>query len=102
MESISSLAQRWLDLDQDEVSRKEISDLLEAGDEAELEKRLRNRIAFGTAGLRSSMKAGFAHMNSLTVLQASQGLADYILSTGLAEDNSNKHSIVIGYDARYN
>jgi phosphoglucomutase len=89
MESISSLAQRWLELDQDEASRKEISDLVQAGDEAELEKRLRNRIAFGTAGLRSSMKAGFAHMNSLTVLQASG-------------DGSSKHSIVIGYDARYN
>lgn len=100
MESISSLAQRWLDLDKDEVSRKEISGLLEAGNEAELEKRLRTRIAFGTAGLRSSMKAGFAHMNSLTVLQASHGLADYVLST--SENTSVKHSVVIGYDARYN
>jgi phosphoglucomutase len=102
MESISTLAQRWLELDRDEVSRKEISDLVEAGNEPELEKRLRTRIAFGTAGLRSAMKAGFAHMNSLTVLQASHGLADYVLATGAAEGTSTKPSVVIGYDARYN
>jgi hypothetical protein len=29
------------------------------------------------------MKAGFAYMNSVTVLQASQGLAEYIISTGI-------------------
>ncbi|KAM0720829.1 hypothetical protein Q7P37_003114 [Cladosporium fusiforme] len=103
MESISSLAQRWLDLDRDETSRKEITDLLQAGNESELESRLRNRIAFGTAGLRSSMKAGFAHMNSLTVLQATHGLADYILASGPAsEAAAPTHSVVIGYDARYN
>lgn len=110
MEPISNLAQRWLDLDQDETSRKEITDLLQAGNESELETRLRTRIAFGTAGLRSSMKAGFAHMNSLTVLQASHGLADYILASGPAPSSSSsdtattpsKHSVVIGYDARYN
>lgn len=100
MEPITDLAQRWLDLDRDEASRKEISDLVEAGDDPELEKRLRTRIAFGTAGLRSSMKAGFAHMNSLTVLQASHGLADYVLTSEIPKDAS-QHSVVIGYDARY-
>lgn len=95
---ILELAQRWLALDRDGTIRTEIQDLVDANDEAALELRLRKRIAFGTAGLRSSMRAGFAHMNSLTILQASHGLADYVLS----QPNSNRPSVVIGYDARHN
>lgn len=56
------LAQRWLAQDQDPETRAEIEGLLKARDFETLEKGLRQRIAFGTAGLRSSMKAGFAHM----------------------------------------
>lgn len=62
MESIQNLAQRWLSLDEDKHTRKEIEDLLRADDEAELEQRLRQRISFGTAGLRAPMKAGFAYV----------------------------------------
>ncbi|KAK3718033.1 hypothetical protein LTR37_005459 [Vermiconidia calcicola] len=101
MEPIEYRAQRWLDLDRDEGTRKEIQDLLHASNKDELEKRLRKRIAFGTAGLRSSMKAGFAHMNSVTVLQASHGLAQYILNQEHACEKSDL-SVVLGYDARYN
>lgn len=45
------------------------------------------------------MGAGFSRMNSLTVIQASQGLADYLLrkhpDTAIA-------GVVVGYDARHN
>ena len=99
---IADLAQRWLDLDRDKDTHKEIESLLLAGDHDELERRLRKRIAFGTAGLRSSMKAGFAHMNSLTVLQASHGLASYILTQSTHPTNDGRPSVVIGYDARHN
>nr|OQO31751.1 hypothetical protein B0A51_00653 [Rachicladosporium sp. CCFEE 5018] len=99
---ITTLAERWLALDRDDATRKEISDLLEAKDQGALESRLRTRISFGTAGLRASMKAGFAHMNSLTVLQASHGLADYLLATETAVAEGKSHSIVLGYDARHN
>ncbi|KAF2487127.1 hypothetical protein BDY17DRAFT_319690 [Neohortaea acidophila] len=104
MESIDSLSKRWLELDKNETTRKEIADLIAAKDVAALEGRLRHRIAFGTAGLRSSMKAGFAHMNDVTVLLASQGLAQYILNqhAALANRSSEAPKVVIGYDARYN
>ena len=103
MESTEELAHRWLQLDQDQSTIEEIKGLLEANDHVELESRLRTRIAFGTAGLRSSMKAGFAHMNSLTVLQASQGLAQYIRDQHhLTENADGPQSIVVGYDARHN
>lgn len=102
-ETIDDLAQRWLDLDQDDSTRQEIQQLVQSNNVAELESRLRNRIAFGTAGLRSSMKAGFAHMNSVTVLQASQGLATYILDQCRTLDsNATNPVVVIGFDARHN
>lgn len=45
------------------------------------------------------MQAGFSSMNSLTVIQASQGLARYIKSIN---SGSEKPSVVIGRDARHN
>ena len=50
------------------------------------------------------MKAGFAHMNSVTVLQASQGLAQYVLNQGfpLNPRQCERLKVVIGYDARHN
>ena len=102
MESSQDLAKRWLYLDHDDNTRRKIEHLLRTKNDDELEKRLRKRIAFGTAGLRGSMKAGFAHMNSLTVLQASQGLAQYIQDQQHASTGGGPLSIVVGHDARYN
>lgn len=45
------------------------------------------------------MQAGFSSMNDLTVLQASQGLAKYVLKT---VQNAQSRGIVIGHDHRYN
>ncbi|KAK1917808.1 hypothetical protein P3342_000524 [Pyrenophora teres f. teres] len=78
---IKELAKEWLELDEDKTTTDEIYKLLVNDDNDELERRLRHRIAFGTAGLRGPMQGGFACMNSLTVIQASQGLAAYLLKT---------------------
>lgn len=75
-----------------------MSDLLAAGDEAGLRSRLAGRISFGTAGLRGKMCAGFAFMNELTVTQASQGLAVYLLN-GSAD--SAERGVVVGHDHRH-
>ncbi|KAF2853904.1 phosphoglucomutase-like protein [Plenodomus tracheiphilus IPT5] len=96
---IKELAKEWLELDQDKSTSDEIYSLLAHGDTIELEKRLGHRIAFGTAGLRGPMQAGFACMNSLTVIQASQGLAAYLLKT---EHDVQARGVVIGRDARHN
>lgn len=56
-------------------------------------------IEFGTAGLRGRMAAGFACMNSLIVIQASQGLAKFVRDQR-PEIASN--GVVIGHDARHN
>ena len=41
-------------------------------------------------------------MNSLTVLQASHGLANYILTQQNISTQDSRLSVVIGYDARHN
>jgi len=96
---IKDLANDWLELDKDKSTTDEIHALLAQGNTEELERRLRHRIAFGTAGLRGPMQAGFACMNSLTVIQASQGLAAYLLKT---ETEVKRRGVVIGRDARHN
>ncbi|SLM41191.1 hypothetical protein LPUS_12130 [Lasallia pustulata] len=89
----------YINVEKDPITRSEIESLLDEGQTSELEKRLGTRIGFGTAGLRARMQAGFARLNSLTIIQTSQGLAAHLLKThpGAAEKG-----IVIGYDARHN
>ena len=45
------------------------------------------------------MGAGFARFNAVTVIQTSQGLAEYLLSKNC---DAAPASIVIGHDARHN
>lgn len=97
--SIEKLAEEWLRLDKDPSTRDEIYKLLVHGNKQELEKRLRKRIAFGTAGLRAAMQAGFSRLNSLTIIQASQGLAAYLLEN---VPDVKHRGVVIGRDARHN
>eukprot|EP01132_Coremiostelium_polycephalum_P007945 gene7945-9775_t len=97
---IYQIAQNWLRWDRNPKTHKEISQLVQDKNESELKARLESRIAFGTAGLRGPMKAGFSCMNDLTVIQASQGLCMYVKQT-LAPDAERK-GIVVGYDGRYN
>ncbi|KAG9600032.1 hypothetical protein KCV04_g19548, partial [Aureobasidium melanogenum] len=79
--SLQTLVAEWLRLDQDASTRSEIERLVAESNTTELKLRLEKRITFGTAGLRGRMEAGFSRMNSLTVIQASQGLAEYLLKT---------------------
>ncbi|EGG18327.1 phosphoglucomutase [Cavenderia fasciculata] len=110
MTDINQLAQNWLKWDRNPKTHKEIEQLVEAKDENELRARLENRIAFGTAGIVSTtivqshmnigpMKAGFANMNDLTVIQASQGLSIYVQET---ISQAQSKGVVVGYDGRYN
>lgn len=95
MAEIDKLVNQWLDIDINPKTRDEIKLLHQNGDCDALKAKLSTRIAFGTAGLRSSMEAGFAHMNDVTVLQAAQGLVAYLKVNG-------GKSIVLGYDHRFN
>jgi phosphomannomutase len=52
-----------------------------------------------TAGLRGVMAAGPSRMNDLTVIQASQGMAKYLIE---CFDDVKSHGVVIGFDGRHN
>src|SRR5271156_3273887 len=102
--STDELLHRWLEWDKDPSTRAEIEAMATHNKTEELEQCLRNRIQFGTAGLRGRMAAGFANMNSLTVIQASQGIASYFTSSQAAQDvppSPRSLSVLIGHDTRH-
>jgi phosphomannomutase len=89
--------QRWLDRDPDPVSRGELSALIDAGEQGELERRFSQRLQFGTAGLRGVVGAGPARMNRLVVRETSAGLGRYALALSAT---AGARGIVIGFDGR--
>ncbi len=83
----------WLaQFSQDE---KLVSELSALTDEKEIEDRFYTDLSFGTAGMRGVLGFGRNRMNIYTVRRASFGLADYLLSAGIAGDG-----VVIAYDSR--
>ncbi|PCH38295.1 phosphoglucomutase 1 [Wolfiporia cocos MD-104 SS10] len=98
MSSLESLVKEWLRLDQNEFTHAKIKDLYASGNYVELEKRMRKRIEFGTAGLRGRMEAGWSRMNDLIIIQASQGLCAYVLQT---VPNASSRGVVVGHDHRH-
>ena len=89
-------AHEWLSQDPDPATVEELQGLIDSGDTAELEDRFRERLQFGTAGLRGALGAGPNRMNRVIVAQAASGLAAYLLEHG------SSPSVVVGYDARHN
>ena len=77
----------------DETTKAELNAI--AGDEKEIEDRFYRTLEFGTAGLRGVIGAGTNRMNVYTVRQATQGLANYIIS-----QNGQQRGVVIAHDSR--
>lgn len=90
---------QWLEWDKNEKTHTEIKTLINNKDWNTLEKRLCNRLTFGTAGLRGIMQAGFNAMNDLVVIQTAQGLCKYILE---CFPDKKYMGIILGYDGRHN
>ncbi|KAG2075916.1 hypothetical protein BDR04DRAFT_1133082 [Suillus decipiens] len=96
---LEDLVREWLRLDPNESTRKDVEQLWDNNAIGELERRMRTRIEFGTAGLRGKMEAGWSRMNDLIVIQASQGLCAYVLEH---VENAVTRGVVVGHDHRYN
>ncbi|RPD65833.1 phosphoglucomutase first 3 domain-containing protein [Lentinus tigrinus ALCF2SS1-6] len=96
--TLKELVDQWLRLDPNEETRREIEQLIAEGNDAELQKRMSPRIEFGTAGLRGKMEAGWARMNDLIIIQASQGLCAYVIEH---VQNARDRGVVVGHDHRY-
>ena len=77
----------------DDATKAELKAI--AGDEKEIEDRFYRTLEFGTAGLRCVIGAGTNRMNIYTVRQATQGLANYILS-----QNGQNKGVAIAHDSR--
>mgnify|MGYP002270082275 CR=1 FL=1 len=77
----------------DKETKAELSAI--AGDEKEIEDRFYRQLEFGTGGLRGVIGAGTNRMNIYTVRQATQGLANYIIS-----QNGQDKGVTIAYDSR--
>ena len=77
----------------DETTKEELHAI--ADDEKEIEDRFYRQLEFGTGGLRGVIGAGTNRMNIYTVRQATQGLANYIIS-----QNGQEKGVAIAYDSR--
>lgn len=95
MTRVQTEYQLWLnDPAVDAETKKELQAIRE--DEKEIEDRFYKDLEFGTGGLRGVIGAGTNRINVYTVGRASQGLAQYVNSTGVQSP-----SIVLAYDSRH-
>lgn len=76
----------------DDATKEELKAIT---DEKEIEDRFYRTLEFGTAGLRGVIGAGTNRMNIYTVRQATQGLANYIVS-----QNGQQAGVAIAHDSR--
>ncbi len=67
------------------------------GDEKEIESRFYAPLAFGTAGLRGTMKVGLHQINVYTIRQATQAMAEIAIKAGGAE-----RGVAVAHDSRLN
>ncbi|MDR3645362.1 MAG: phospho-sugar mutase, partial [Clostridia bacterium] len=88
---------RWLcNTVDNEAIQKELRSVI--GNPAEIEARFGSMLEFGTAGLRGIVGAGTNRMNIYTVRQATQGIANLIVSQG---EEAITRGVVIAYDCRH-
>lgn len=91
-------ARQWILHDPNPATLAHVQHLLDTLANEELVKLFPDdRIAFGTAGLRSAMKPGPMGMNDLVVVQAAQGLARY---SQKVSNGKGPLLAVVGYDHR--
>lgn len=94
---VRSKAQKWLDGDYDEATKKQVKYLMD-NDANELTESFYKDLEFGTGGLRGIMGVGTNRMNIYTVGFATQGLANYLKKNFPGEEIR----VAISHDSRNN
>ncbi|NRA65193.1 MAG: phospho-sugar mutase [Pseudobacteriovorax sp.] len=79
-------------------TRKEISNLIKSGNDAELHERFYRNLEFGTGGMRGVLGAGTSQMNIYNVRKATQAFADHLLKVFA---HKSEKSISISFDSRH-
>lgn len=88
---------RWLEKDPDPRTREELQQLIDQQALTDLEDRFRQRLEFGTAGLRGKVGCGPNRMNRLVIQETASGLGKYLIQQ---VENAKTRGVVIGYDGR--
>ena len=91
-------AKAWLSEKYDDITRKQVQELIDNKPDELLESFYKN-LEFGTGGLRGIMGVGSNRMNTYTVAMATQGFANYIRKMF---SNIEQPQIAIAYDCRNN
>ncbi|MDR1747654.1 MAG: phospho-sugar mutase [Spirochaetaceae bacterium] len=99
-DTIITRAKAYIAEEKDEGFKKEVQQMLDAGDMKELEDRFYQNLEFGTGGLRGIMGGGTNRMNTLIINKATQGLANYFIKTFPEKAKAGSLSAVIAYDSR--
>ena len=94
---VMAKAQKWLDGDYDEATKKQVKYLID-NDKKELTESFYKDLEFGTGGLRGIMGVGTNRMNEYTVGMATQGLANYLKKCFAGEEIS----VAVAHDSRNN
>lgn len=94
MENYNELYKLWREKCVDPILAKELAEM--EGNDDEILERFYSKLKFGTAGLRGVLGVGTNRMNIYTVNQATQGIAEYLLS------EFENPSVAIAYDSRIN
>ncbi|MGF1754559.1 phospho-sugar mutase [Vibrio makurazakiensis] len=87
----------WLARDPDPRTREELQYLIDEKILDELNDRFKQRLEFGTAGLRGKVGCGPNRMNRLVIQETATGLGHYLVDN---IENACSRGVVIGYDGR--
>ena len=98
---IITRAKRYVELEQDEKFRSEVTQLLSSNNSEELSDRFYTDLEFGTGGLRGVIGGGFNRMNPFVVQRATQGLAQYAVRHGEAAPDGTMRAVIAHDSRRY-
>lgn len=94
--TIVQRAQQWMEHDPDPETKRQLSDLIDAGDKNALQALFAGPLAFGTAGVRAELGPGESRMNVAVVTRITYGLMQWLKNTV-----GDAPVVVVGCDARH-
>lgn len=98
LDAIRERAQMWTQAPHDADTRQAVQAMLNDADTTALQEAFHRDLAFGTGGMRGLMAPGTNRMNHAVVAMATQGLADYILSS---HEGEGTPAVAIAHDSRH-
>lgn len=101
MESAFGNIKKWLESAEYAEFHPKIAELLKKGEVAELNEAFYKVIPFGTGGRRGKMGVGTNRINSRTIAESAQGVAEYLIECFTPEE-ARARGVVITYDVRHN